>query len=72
MAKDKASELESEKTTTSKDTDRAIDSEAQNAKLWDSISKNYEWTSHAQISDSFILLMAQNKAKKASTAGEIS
>ena len=43
MAKDKASELESEKTTTSKDTDRAIDSEAQNDKLWDSISKNYEW-----------------------------
>ena len=43
MAKDKASELESKKTTTSKDTDRAIDSEAQNDKLWDSISKNYEW-----------------------------
>ena len=48
MAKDKASELESEKTTTSKNTDRAIDSEAQDDKLWDSISKNYEWISHAQ------------------------
>jgi hypothetical protein len=39
MAKDKASELESEKTTTSKNTDRAIDSEAQDDKLWDSFKK---------------------------------
>jgi DNA-binding PadR family transcriptional regulator len=52
--------------------DRGIDSEAQNDKLWDSIAKNYEWISHAQISNSFILLMALNQAKKASTAGEIS
>ena len=75
MAKDKASELESEKTTTSKNADRAIDSEAQDDKLWDSISKNYEWISHAQISNSFILLMALNESKakkKALTAGEIS
>jgi hypothetical protein len=72
MAKDKASELESEKTTASKNTDRTIGSEAQDDKLWDSISKNYEWINHAQISNSFILLMALNEAKKASTAGEIS
>jgi DNA-binding PadR family transcriptional regulator len=52
--------------------DRGIDSEAQNDKLWDSIAKNYEWISHAQISNSFILLMALNEAKKALTAGEIS
>jgi DNA-binding PadR family transcriptional regulator len=52
--------------------DRGIDSEAQNDKLWDSIAKNYEWISHAQISNSFILLMALNQAKHASTAGEIS
>jgi hypothetical protein len=31
-------------------TNRGIDSGAQNDKLWDSISKNYEWISHAQIS----------------------
>ncbi|HKG89379.1 MAG TPA: hypothetical protein VKA95_13735 [Nitrososphaeraceae archaeon] len=49
-----------------------VDSEAQNDKLWDSIAKNYEWISHAQISNSFILLMVLNKAKKALTAGEIS
>ena len=52
--------------------DRRIDFEAQNDKLWDSIAKNYEWISHAQISNSFILLMALNEAKKALTAGEIS
>jgi DNA-binding PadR family transcriptional regulator len=52
--------------------DQGIDSEAQNDKLWDSIAKNYEWISHAQISNSFILLMALNEAKKALTAGEIS
>jgi len=44
--------------------DRGIDSEAQNDKLWDSIAKNYEWISHAQISNSFILLMALNQAEK--------
>jgi hypothetical protein len=71
MAKDEASEIESEKTS-SRRMDRGIDSEAQNDKLWDSIAKNYEWISHAQISNSFILLMALNQAKKASTAGEIS
>jgi hypothetical protein len=52
--------------------DRGVDSEAQNGKLWDSIAKNYEWISHAQISNSFILLMALNQAKNALTAGEIS
>jgi hypothetical protein len=36
------------------------------------LAKNYEWISHAQISNSFILLMALNEAKKALTAGEIS
>jgi DNA-binding PadR family transcriptional regulator len=51
---------------------RGIDSEAQNDKLWDSIAKNYECISHAQISNSFILLMVLNEAKKALTAGEIS
>ena len=71
MAKDEASEIESEKTS-SRRMDRGIDSEAQNDKLWDSIAKNYEWISHAQISNSFILLMALNQAKNASTAGEIS
>jgi hypothetical protein len=71
MAKDEASEIESEKTS-SRRMDRGIDSEAQNDKLWDSIAKNYEWINHAQISNSFILLMALNEAKKPSTAGEIS
>jgi hypothetical protein len=71
MAKDEASEIESEKTR-SRRIARRIDSEAQNDKLWDSIAKNYEWISHAQISNSFILLMALNEAKNASTAGEIS
>jgi hypothetical protein len=70
MAKDEASEIKSEKTS-SRRMDRGIDSEAQNDKLWDSIAKNYEWINHAQISNSFILLMALNQAKKASTAGEI-
>lgn len=69
MAKREASE----RTTPKRRTDRGgIDSEAQSDKLWDSIAKNYEWISHAQISNSFILLMALNQAKKASTAGEIS
>jgi len=36
------------------------------------LAKNYEWISHAQISNSFILLMALNEAKEALTAGEIS
>ena len=40
MAKDEASEIESEKTS-SRRMDRGIDSEAQNDKLWDSIAKNY-------------------------------
>jgi hypothetical protein len=71
MAKDEASEIESEKTS-SRRMDRGIDSEAQNDKLWDSIAKNYDWISHAQISNSFILLMALNEAKKALTAGEVS
>ena len=52
--------------------DQGIDSEAQNDKLWDSIAKNYEWISHAQISNSFILLMALNQAKNALMAVEIS
>ena len=52
--------------------DRGVDSEAQNGKLWDSIAKNYEWISHAQISNSFILLMALNQAKNALMAVEIS
>jgi hypothetical protein len=71
MAKDEASETESEKTS-SRRMDRGVDSEVQNDKLWDSIAKNYEWISHAQISNSFILLMALNQAKNALTAGEIS
>jgi hypothetical protein len=55
--------------------DQEIDSEVKNEKLWDSIAKNHEWISYAQISNSFILLMvlSENKArKKALTAGEIS
>jgi DNA-binding HxlR family transcriptional regulator len=71
MAKHEASEIKSEKTTLRR-MDRGIDSEAQNDKLWDSIAKNYEWINHAQISNSFTLLMALNEAKKALTAGEIS
>jgi DNA-binding HxlR family transcriptional regulator len=74
MAEHEASEIKSDKTTFRR-IDRGIDSEAQNDKLWDSIAKNYEWISHAQISNSFILLMAlnENKARnKALTAGEIS
>ena len=71
MAKHEASGIKSEKTTLRR-IDRGIDSEAKNDKLWDSISKNYEWISHAQISNSFILLMVLNEAKKALTAGEIS
>ena len=52
-----------------------LGSAVQNEKLWDSIAKNHEWISYAQISNSFILLMVlnENKArKKALTAGEIS
>jgi DNA-binding PadR family transcriptional regulator len=71
MAKHEASEIKSEKTTLRR-MNRGIDSEAQNDKLWDSIAKNYEWISRAQISNSFILLMVLNEAKKALTAGEIS
>jgi hypothetical protein len=71
MAKDEASETESEKTS-SRRMDRGVDSEVQNDKLWDSIAKNYEWISHAQISNSFILLMAIKQAKNALTAVEIS
>jgi DNA-binding PadR family transcriptional regulator len=55
--------------------DQGTDSAVQNEKLWDSIAKNHEWISYAQISNSFILLMvlSENKArKKALTAGEIS
>jgi DNA-binding PadR family transcriptional regulator len=72
MVKHEASEIKSEKATFLRRMDRGIDSEAQNDKLWDSIAKNYEWISHAQISNSFILLMALNEAKEALTAGEIS
>jgi hypothetical protein len=72
MAKHEASEIKSEVKTTLRKMDRGVDSEAQNYKLWDSISKNYGWISHAQISNSFILLMVLNEAKKALTAGEIS
>ena len=75
MAKHEASEIKSgiksEKTTLRR-MNRGIGSEAQNDKLWDFISKNYEWISHAQISNSFILLMVLQEAKKALTAGEIS
>ena len=71
MAKHEASEIKSEKTTSMR-MNRGIDSEAQNDKLWNSIAKNYEWISHAQISNSFVLLMVLNEAKKALTAGEIS
>jgi hypothetical protein len=72
MAKHEASEIKSEEKTTLRRMDRGINSEAQYDKLWDSISKNYGWISHAQISNSFILLMVLNEAKKALTAGEIS
>ncbi|HEU4824373.1 MAG TPA: hypothetical protein VFS97_13190 [Nitrososphaeraceae archaeon] len=71
MAKREASEIKSEKIT-SRRVNRGINSEVQNNKLWDSISKNYEWISHAQISNSFILLMVLQEAKQALTAGEIS
>ena len=71
MARPETSGIKSEKTTLRR-TNRGIDSETQNYKLWDSITKNYEWISHAQISNSFILLMVLNEAKKALTAGEIS
>jgi hypothetical protein len=71
MAKHGASETKSEDKANLRRIDRGIGSEAQN-KLWESISKNYEWISHAQISNSFILLMVLQEAKKALTAGEVS
>jgi DNA-binding PadR family transcriptional regulator len=71
MAKREASGIKSEKTTFRR-MDRGIDSGAQNDKLWNSIAKNYEWISHAQISNSFILLMVLNETKTALTAGQIS
>ena len=52
--------------------DQGSNSEAQIDKLWDSIARNYEWIGHAQISNSFILLMVLSEAKKALTPGEIS
>jgi DNA-binding HxlR family transcriptional regulator len=74
MAKHDASKIKSEKTSF-RTTDQVTDSAVQNDKMWDSIARNYEWISYAQISNSFILLMAlnENKARnKALTAGEIS
>jgi hypothetical protein len=71
MAKHEASGIKSEKTTLRR-MDRGIDSGAQNDKLWNSIAKNYEWISYAQISNSFILLMVLNETKTALTAGQIS
>jgi hypothetical protein len=78
MAKHDASEIKSEKTSF-RTTDQVTDSAVQNDRMWDSIAKNYEWISYAQISNSFILLMtlnenkARNKARnKALTVGEIS
>ena len=54
--------------------DQGADSVVQNDKLWDSIAKNCEWIGYAQISNSFILLMALNEkaGNKALTAVEIS
>jgi DNA-binding HxlR family transcriptional regulator len=74
MAKHEVSEIKSDKTSLRR-MDQGIDSEAQNDNLWDSVAKSYEWISYAQISNSFILLMALNEneaKKKALTAGEIS
>jgi hypothetical protein len=74
MVKHDASEIKSEKTSFST-TDQVTDSAVQNDRMWNSIANNYEWINYAQISNSFILLMAlnENKArKKALTVGEIS
>ena len=74
MAKHDASEIKSEKTSFST-TDQVTDSAVQNDRMWNSIANNYEWINYAQISNSFILLMAlnENKARnKALTVGEIS
>ena len=74
MAKHDASEIKSEKTSF-RTTDQVTDSAVQNDRMWDSIANNYEWINYAQISNSFILLMAlnENKARnKALTVGEIS
>src|SRR5919198_2679419 len=74
MAKHDASEIKSEKTSF-RTADQVTDSAVQNDRMWDSIANNYEWINYAQISNSFILLMAlnENKARnKALTVGEIS
>jgi hypothetical protein len=74
MAKHDASEIKSEKTSF-RTADQATDSAFQNDRMWDSIANNYEWINYAQISNSFILLMALNENKaqnKALTVGEIS
>lgn len=74
MAKRDASEIKSEKTSF-RTADQVTDSEVQNDRMWDTIANNYEWINYAQISNSFILLMAlnENKARnKALTVGEIS
>lgn len=41
-------------------------------KIWASIVKNNDWINYAQISNSFVLLMALNEAGKPLTAGELS
>jgi DNA-binding HxlR family transcriptional regulator len=74
MAKHDASEIKSEKTSF-RTADQVTDSAFQNDRMWDSIANNYEWINYAQISNSFILLMALNEIKarnKALTVGEIS
>jgi hypothetical protein len=74
MAKHDASGIKSDKTSFST-ADQVTDSAVQNDRMWDSIANNYEWINYAQISNSFILLMAlnENKARnKALTVGEIS
>jgi hypothetical protein len=69
MAKDEASETESEKTSSR----RWIEELIRRFKMTNcGTLQKTEWISHAQISNTFILLMALNQAKKASTAGEIS
>ena len=42
------------------------------SKLWNSIIKNYEMIQGAQLSNSFILLMALNEAKEPLTTTQIS
>ena len=74
MAKHDASEIKSEKTSF-RTADQVTDSAVQNDRMWDSIANNYEWINYAQISNSFILLMALNEIKArniALTVGEIS